>query len=78
MGAVCTAAGRRLTIAGGARLHGAAVTAPDLRGGAALAVAALAAEGTTQLRDPGHIRRGYADLPGDLAALGAVCRAAAG
>ena len=78
MGAACTAAGRRLTIAGGARLHGAAVTAPDLRGGAALAVAALAAEGTTQLRDPGHIRRGYADLPGDLAALGAVCRAAAG
>ncbi len=78
MGATCTAAGRRLQIAGGARLHGAAVTAPDLRGGAALAVAALAAEGTTQLRDPGHIRRGYADLPGDLAALGAVCRAAAG
>ena len=78
MGAACTAAGRRLTIAGGARLHGAAVTAPDLRGGAALAVAALAAEGTTQLRDPGHIRRGYADLPGDLAALGAACRAAAG
>ena len=78
MGAACTAAGRRLTIAGGARLHGAAVTAPDLRGGAALAVAALAAEGTTQLRDPGHIRRGYADLPGDLAALGAACRASAG
>ena len=78
MGAACTAAGRRLTIAGGARLHGAAVTAPDLRGGAALAVAALGAEGTTQLRDPGHIRRGYADLPGDLAALGAVCRVAAG
>lgn len=75
MGADCGAAGRTLHIAGGAALRGAAVTAPDLRGGAALAVAALAAQGETCLRDPGHIRRGYADLPGDLARLGADCRA---
>lgn len=75
MGAVCAAQGRRLHIAGNACLRGSCVTAPDLRGGAALAVAALAAEGVTQLRDPGHIRRGYADLPGDLARLGAACRA---
>lgn len=74
MGASCTAEGRRLRIGGGAKLHGAPVFAPDLRGGAALLVAALSAEGTTILRDSGHIRRGYADLPGTLAALGADCR----
>ena len=67
MGAEVTAKGRRLMIAGGSRLRGAAVTAPDLRGGAALLVAALGADGTTTLRDPGHIRRGYADLPGEPA-----------
>ena len=73
MGADCTAKGRRLMLAGGADLHGACVTAPDLRGGAALLVAALGAAGTTTLRDPGHIRRGYADLPGELRGLGAAC-----
>ena len=78
LGAGCTAQGRRLHIDGGAALHGAAVTAPDLRGGAALLIAALAAEGQTTLRDPGHIRRGYADLPGELHSLGADCTAARG
>lgn len=73
MGAGCTVRGRALYIAGGAQLRAARVTAPDLRGGAALLVAALAARGTTILRDPGHIRRGYADLPGDLARLGGRC-----
>lgn len=73
MGAEVTAKGRRLMIAGGSRLRGAAVTAPDLRGGAALLLAALGAEGVTLLRDPGHIPRGYADLPGDLRTLGADC-----
>ena len=38
---------------------------------AALLVAALGADGTTTLRDPGHIRRGYADLPGEIRRLGA-------
>ena len=38
---------------------------------AALLVAALGADGTTPLRDPGHIRRGYADLPGEIRRLGA-------
>ena len=52
------------------------MTAPDLRGGAALLIAALAAEGQTTLRDPGHIPRGYADLPGELHSLGADCTAA--
>lgn len=74
LGAGTQARGRDLVIPGGAALHGAAVTAPDLRGGAALVTAALGAAGRTLVADPGHIRRGYADLPGDLAALGARCR----
>lgn len=73
MGAACTVRGRMLQIAGSAHLEAAEVQAPDLRGGAALLVAALAAEGTTILRDPGHIRRGYANLPAELAGLGAQC-----
>lgn len=73
MGADCRTSGHKLHIGGGANLQPACVTAPDLRGGAALLVAALAARGTGALRDPGHIRRGYADLPGELAALGAQC-----
>lgn len=73
MGAGCRNAGRTLYLDGDAALHGANVTAPDLRGGAALLLAALGAKGTTTLRDPGHIPRGYADLPGDLRRLGADC-----
>ena len=73
LGAGCRTAGRTLYMDGRAALHGAAVTAPDLRGGAALLLAALGAEGVTLLRDPGHIPRGYADLPGDLRTLGADC-----
>ena len=71
MGAACTVRGRQLTLPGGAVLHGTDVTAPDLRGGAALLAAALAADGETRLRDPGHIPRGYEDLPGALRGLGA-------
>lgn len=73
MGADCRASGHKLCIGGSADLRAACVTAPDLRGGAALLVAALAARGTTTLQDPGHIRRGYVDLPGELACLGAQC-----
>lgn len=77
LGAGCTAQGRRLHIDGGAALHGAAVTAPDLRGGAALLIAALAAEGRPRCATPG-ISCGYADLPGELHSLGADCTAARG
>ena len=45
--------------------------ATDLRGGAALAVAALTAEGESRVSELHHIDRGYADLAGDLACLGA-------
>jgi hypothetical protein len=46
------------------KLHAAPVNATDLRGGAALVVAALGAEGTTELSSVYHIDRGYDDLRG--------------
>lgn len=59
-------------VEGGRMLAGTQVTSPDLRGGAALMLAGLAAEGETVLLDPaGHIARGYEDLPGMLSSLGA-------
>ncbi len=59
-------------VSGGRMLAGSAVTSTDLRGGAALMLSGLAAEGETILHDPcGHIARGYEDLPGMLNALGA-------
>jgi UDP-N-acetylglucosamine 1-carboxyvinyltransferase len=53
------------------KLCAADVACPDIRGGAALALAALAAEGETKLYDVHHIRRGYQDFAGKLRALGA-------
>ena len=59
-------------VSGGSMLSGTTVTSTDLRGGAAMMLAGLAAEGETILRDPaGHIARGYEDLPGLLNSLGA-------
>lgn len=59
-------------VSGGSILAGANVTSTDLRGGAAMILAGLAAEGETVLRDPaGHVSRGYEDLPGMLTQLGA-------
>ncbi|KAK4750669.1 hypothetical protein SAY87_004151 [Trapa incisa] len=52
-------------------LHGSKLTAMDLRGGASLVLAALAAEGTTEINGAGHIYRGYEDLDKKLAGLGA-------
>lgn len=52
-------------------LHGAWVQAEDLRGGAALAVAALGADGITQIDGLPHLMRGYEDFAGKLRALGA-------
>ena len=53
------------------RLHGASVRAPDLRGGAALIVAALSAEENTRIEGEDCIARGYQDLPEKLFSLGA-------
>ena len=58
-------------ITGVPALHGTTLEAPDLRGGAALILAALAAEGVTELTGIDHIDRGYEDLPGKLRLLGA-------
>ncbi len=59
-------------VTGGRTLAGSTVTSTDLRGGAALMLAGLAAEGETILQDPhGHIARGYENLPAMLRGLGA-------
>lgn len=58
-------------IVGVTPLHGGEVEAKDLRGGAALVVAGLAAEGETVVTDCHHILRGYEDICRDLSALGA-------
>jgi len=71
MGADIAVEGRTALVRGVEALRGAAVTAPDLRGGAALAVAALGAEGESVLSGLEHVDRGYADLAGDLCLLGA-------
>lgn len=71
MGADITTEGRVALVRGVERLRGARVEAADLRGGGALAVAALGAEGTTVLSGLRHIDRGYEGLEEMLRALGA-------
>ena len=78
MGADIRVEGRVAVVYGVPRLHGARLRCTDLRGGAALAVAALGAEGESAITGLEHIRRGYEDLPGALAALGAEVRLAGG
>ena len=58
-------------IKGGALLQGKCVTAEELRGGAALVLAGLAAEGTTTVRNRHFIERGYEAIVNDLRELGA-------
>lgn len=74
MGADIRVEGRTAIVAGVERLRGAAVKATDLRGGAALAVAGLAAQGQTEIRDIEHIDRGYQRIEEAYAALGADIR----
>ena len=71
MGADVRNEGRHAVIRGVPRLSGAPVRALDVRAGAALVIAGLAAEGETVVHDPFHVDRGYSDLPGSLRALGA-------
>ena len=74
MGADITVRGRSALIRGVEKLHGASLTASDLRGGAALVIAALKAEGNSTILDISHIDRGYADFEGKLKKLGAKIR----
>ena len=74
MGAAVQVSGRVAVVTGVEKLHGAAVRCTDLRGGAALCVAALAAEGTTQVEEITHIDRGYEEIVRDLTALGGCVR----
>lgn len=74
MGADIDIEGHRALVRGVARLQGAPVRSPDLRGGAALVLAGLVAEGETVVSDVHHIMRGYEDFTTKLAALGADIR----
>lgn len=71
MGAQITVEGHHALIQGVDSLQGAPVSSPDLRGGAALVIAGLFAEGETVIHDIYHIDRGYEDYVGRLQALGA-------
>lgn len=71
MGADISVADRVAVVTGVPALSGAKVRCTDLRGGAALMVAGVAAEGETEIDDIFHIQRGYQDPVGDLRALGA-------
>lgn len=71
MGADISIESQHAIIRGVDRLSGCPVLAPDIRAGAALVLAGLAADGTTEVADPSHIDRGYEDFVGKLSALGA-------
>lgn len=71
MGANIKVEGRSAIIEGCERLTGAQVKATDLRAGAALVIAGLAAEGSTEITDIEHIERGYMNIDEKLASIGA-------
>ena len=71
MGANIKLEGRMAVIKGIKQLIGATVTARDLRGGAALVLAGLAADGETEISDIKHIERGYERIEDKLAQAGA-------
>ena len=71
MGAHVQVEGKAAVIDGVRELHGCEVRACDLRAGAAMVIAALAATGTTVIEDAHYIERGYEDIIGKLTALGA-------
>lgn len=71
MNANITVESRSAKIQGKSQLQGAQVKATDLRAAAALILAGLVAEGTTQVTELTHLDRGYVDLHGKLNSLGA-------
>ncbi len=74
MGANIKIEGRSAIIQGDRKLQGAQVISTDLRAGAALVLAGLVAEGTTEISEIYHIERGYTDFVGKFRALGARIR----
>ena len=74
MGANIKIDGRTAVVEGKDRLTGAKVKATDLRAGAALVVAGLAAYGETVIEDIHHIERGYSHFAQRLADLNADLR----
>lgn len=74
LGAQIKVDGRTAVVTGGAKLTGAPLCATDLRAGAALIAASLAAEGESEITGLHHIERGYVDIVGRLADLGADIR----
>ncbi|MBR5542753.1 MAG: UDP-N-acetylglucosamine 1-carboxyvinyltransferase [Oscillospiraceae bacterium] len=74
MGAKIQVDGKTAIVEGVERLMGAPVRACDLRAGAALVIAGLAASGTTEVEDISHIERGYEHIVEKLQAIGAHIR----
>ena len=74
MGAEIRVAGRVAVVTGRAALNGASVKSTDLRGGAALVIAALGAQGLSRVGNIEHIDRGYESIERDLSLLGAEIR----
>lgn len=72
MGAKIKVEGNTAYIEGVEKFTSAQLSAPDLRAGAALVIAALAADGLSQIDDIEYIQRGYEDFEGKLSALGAI------
>ena len=71
MGADIKVEGNMAVINGVENFMGAAISAPDLRAGAALVLAGLVAEGFTIIDQIEYIERGYEDLEGKFVSLGA-------
>ena len=74
MGADIQINGKTAIVTGTDKLYGATVVANDLRAGAALVIAGLAAEGTTWVKNIHYVERGYEQLIEKLTALGAAIR----
>lgn len=72
MGADIQVLGKVAVVKGVPALHGAKVEATDLRGGAAMVIAALAAEGSSKIGGISHIDRGYEKIEEAVAALGGM------
>lgn len=71
MGADIKVSGKTAIVEGRNKLYGTKVSATDLRGGAAMVIAGLSADGITEISEIKHIDRGYESIENVLSALGA-------